>query len=83
MIEVLLYGNIKKLVRSSIPNANTILLCEYIEGEHFQDLLNRLGLKLDDVGDCYINNTLAMPENVIHDCDTIELNQRNLSPTSL
>ena len=75
MIEVLLYGNIKKLVRRSIPNANTILLFEYIEGEYFQDLLNRLGLNLDDVGDCYINNNLAAPEDVIHDSDTIELNQ--------
>jgi hypothetical protein len=75
MIEVLLYGNIKNLVRSRIPNANAILLFDYVEGEHFQDLLNRLGLKLDDVGDCYINNTPATPQNLIHDSDTIELNQ--------
>ena len=75
MIEVFLYGDLKKTVKESIPNANTILLCEYIEGEHFQDLLQRLGLKLGDVGDCYINNALAKPENEIHDRDTIELNQ--------
>ena len=75
MIEVLLYGDIKQLVRNNIPNANAILLFEYVEGEHFHDLLNRLGLKPDDVGDCYINNTLAMLENVIRDGDTIELNQ--------
>ena len=75
MIEVLLYGNVKKLVRNNIPKANTILLFEYIEGEHFQDLLNRLGLKLDDVGNCYINNNPATPEDVIHDSDTVELNQ--------
>jgi hypothetical protein len=76
MIEVLLYGNVKKLVRKSIPNANSIFLFDFVEGEHFQELLTRLGLNLDDVGDCYINNTLAMPENMIHDSDTIELNQR-------
>lgn len=75
MIEVLLYGNIKELVRSNIPEANAILLFKHVEGEHFQGLLNRLGLKPDDVGDCYINNTPAMPEKIIRDGDTIELNQ--------
>jgi ribosomal 50S subunit-recycling heat shock protein len=32
-------------------------------------------LKMSDVGDCYINNALAKPENEIRDRDTIELNQ--------
>lgn len=76
MIEVLLYGNLKETVRKSIPDANTILLCDYVEGEHFRDLLNRLGLKLSDVGECYINNALAEPEKQIRDRDTVELNQR-------
>ena len=79
MIEVLLYGNIKEIVRENIPNANAILLCDYIEGENFQDLLQRLGLTMTDVGDCYINNNLADPSNVIHDRDTIELNQPDRS----
>ena len=45
--------------------------------EGFQDLLNRLGLEIEDVGTCYINNNLALPENVIRNGDTIELNQRS------
>ncbi|MGD9380922.1 MAG: hypothetical protein PVI03_00595 [Candidatus Thorarchaeota archaeon] len=76
MIEVLLYGELKKVVKENIPNADNILLCDYFEGEHFEDLLHRLGLKLTDVGNCYINNALAKPENEIHDRDTIELNQQ-------
>ena len=76
MIEVFLYGDLKKLVEQSNPKASAIMLCEYVEGEHFQDLLRRLGLNLEDVGDCYINNVPADPENVLHDRDTIELNQR-------
>ncbi|MFW9787278.1 MAG: hypothetical protein ACFFE2_09190 [Candidatus Thorarchaeota archaeon] len=75
MIEVLLYGDVKMLVRKSIPDANSIFLFDYIEGEHLQDLLDRLGLKPDDVGACYINNNLAAPGNLIRDKDTIELNQ--------
>ncbi|MFW9800018.1 MAG: hypothetical protein ACFFD9_06260 [Candidatus Thorarchaeota archaeon] len=76
MIEVFLYGDLKRQVEQSNPNAGAIMLCEYIEDERFQDLLRRLGLNLDDVGECYINNTLAEPENEIHDRDTIEINQR-------
>lgn len=75
MIEVLLYGDLKKVVKEHIPNADSILLCDYIKGEHFEDLLNRLGLKLNDVGTCYINKTMAKPENEIHDRDTVELNR--------
>ncbi len=76
MIEVLLYGGLKKLVEESVPNASTIMLCEYIEGEQFHDLLQRLGLNLEIVGDCYINYTPANPDSVLHDLDTIELNQQ-------
>ncbi|NHJ15195.1 MAG: hypothetical protein EAX95_16050 [Candidatus Thorarchaeota archaeon] len=76
MIEVLLYGNVREIVKEKMPNSNTILLFDYIEGEHFQDLLHRLGLKLEDVGDCYINGALADPDNEIRDLDTVELNQR-------
>ncbi|MFW9912155.1 MAG: hypothetical protein ACFFEU_06775 [Candidatus Thorarchaeota archaeon] len=75
MIEVYLYGNLKETVKNSIPDANNILMCNHVDGEHFQDLLHRLGLKMSDVGDCYINNALAKPENEIRDRDTIELNQ--------
>jgi hypothetical protein len=77
MIEVLLYGNLKEIVRDNIPNANAILICDYVEGESFQQLLQRLGLQMTDVGNCYINNSLAEPDNVIHDRDTIELNQHD------
>jgi hypothetical protein len=77
MIEVLLYGRVREIVRHSIPQADAILVCDYIEGEHFQELLNRLGLKIADVGTCYINNVLAEPDSIVHDLDTIELNQRD------
>jgi hypothetical protein len=75
MIEVLLYGDLKKKVMEHIPDASSIMLCEYIEGENFQDFLHRLGLNLEVVGDCYINYSTASPNSIIHDLDTVELNQ--------
>ena len=74
MIEVLLYGRVREIVRHNIPHADAILLCDYIEGEHCQELLNRLGLKMADVGACYINNVIAEQDSIVHDLDTIELN---------
>ncbi len=76
MIEVLLYGNLKKLVLENNPNASSIMQCEYIEGEHFVDLLHRLGLNLEEVGTCYINGTPAEPDASLHNLDMIELNQK-------
>ncbi|MFW9868333.1 MAG: hypothetical protein ACFFEL_01790 [Candidatus Thorarchaeota archaeon] len=75
MIEVLLYGELKKIVLENFPNASSIMQCEYIEGEHFEAFLRRLGLNLEEVGTCYINNIPAEPDASLHDLDTIELNQ--------
>ena len=75
MIEVLLYGDLKKKVMEHIPDANSIMLCEYVEEEKFQDFLHRLGLNLEVVGDCYINYSTANPDSIIHDRDTVEINQ--------
>jgi len=76
MIEVTLYGDVKKIVVENNPEAKSIMLCEYVEGENFQDFLHRLGLNLEVVGDCYINNSIAAPDYVLQDRDTVELNQR-------
>ena len=74
MIEVYLYGHLINKVENKVPNANRIMVCEFVEGESFQDCLHRLGLKLADVGKCYINSDLAKPDSIIHDLDSLELN---------
>ena len=75
MIEVTLYGDIKKKVMERLPDASSILIFEYVEGEQFQELLGRLGLSLENVGTCYINTEPAHPDTILHDQDSIELNQ--------
>ena len=75
MIEVMLYGDIKKKVMEHIPDASSIMTLEYVEGEQFQELLGRLGLDLENVGNCYINIKPAEPDTILHDHDAIELNQ--------
>lgn len=74
MIEIYLYGQLKYKVEEKIPDVNRIMLHEFVEGESFQDCLHRLGLNLNDVGECYINGELARPDDVVHDLDSLELN---------
>lgn len=78
MIEVYLYGNIKKIVEQNIKDASSIMLFDYVEGENFQDLLHRLGLERTDVGDCFINNNIVNSDELIHDHDMIELNSKKI-----
>ena len=59
MIEVHLYGLLRKIVPDSIPCEDTILHLESIGTELFGDLLNRLSLTISDIGDCFINGRLA------------------------
>ncbi|MDF1537537.1 MAG: hypothetical protein P1Q69_01360 [Candidatus Thorarchaeota archaeon] len=75
MIEIYLYGQLKNKVEEKIPDATRIMVHEFVDGESFQDCLHRLGLNLNDVGDCYINGKLARPDDVICDLDSLELNQ--------
>lgn len=76
MIEVYLYGDIKKIVEQNIKDVSSIMLFDYVEDEKFQDFLQRLGLERADVGDCFINNNPVNSDVLIHDHDTIELNSK-------
>jgi hypothetical protein len=83
MIEVYLYGNLIDKVVEKIPNADRIMLLDFVEGERFQDCLHRLGLELKDLGDCFISGAPARRDDIIHDLDSLELNpiEKNLSYT--
>jgi hypothetical protein len=59
MIEVHLYGLLRRLVPDSRPDEDTILVVEAVDGETFQELINRLGLARTDIGDSFINGRLA------------------------
>ena len=76
MIEVYLYGNIKKMVENNVRGASSIMLFDYIEGENLQTFLQRLGLEVVDVGDCIVNKQPANSDYVLHDHDTIILNPK-------
>jgi len=58
-IEIHLYGRLRKLVKDSRPDEDTILRLDFLENETFEQLVKRLGLSLSDIGDCFLNGTLV------------------------
>ncbi len=73
MIEIHLYGNLRSLVSGSFASEDTILMVECVEKESFIQLVRRLGLTPEDVGDCFLNGNLAKLDHMIEDGDRIGL----------
>jgi molybdopterin converting factor small subunit len=73
MIEIHLYGNLRALVSGSIASEDTILKMEFVENETFAQIVTRLGLKPEDLGDCFINGNLAKSDHILADGDRIGL----------
>lgn len=64
-IEVHLYGTLRSLVPGSRPDEDTVLWLDSVLSETFGGLIARLGLKPTDLGDCFIDGTLAKsPDSV-------------------
>jgi len=74
VIEVRLYGQLKKLFfPSASMSENTILELESIAEETFVNLLDRLDLKEDDCGDCFVNGKIAESGTIITDGSRVAL----------
>lgn len=73
MIEIHLYGNLRKLVDGSIPSEDTLLHIDAKENETFIKLIERLGLKVKDLGDCFLNGSLVRRDDIISDEDRLGL----------
>lgn len=64
-LEIHLYGCLRKLVKGSRPDEDTTMTLEYVENETFDELIERLGLKRSDIGDCFLNGTLVKPKDIV------------------
>lgn len=73
MIEVHLYGKLRSLVPKSKPDEDTVLLSDYKHDEIFSEFIQRIGLKESDLGDCFINGSLANMDDVLKDGDRVAL----------
>jgi hypothetical protein len=71
MLEIHLYGKLRSLISEAKPNEDTVLNYEFIENETFAQLVQRLGLKPSDLGDCFLNGTLVKPGDRVSDGDRL------------
>ncbi len=78
MIEIHLYGILREMVPGSRVDEDTALYTDFREGEEFHQLVNRLGLKISDIGDCFINGTIAGQSEYVRDGDRIGLFPYNM-----
>jgi hypothetical protein len=73
MIEIHLYGILRDLVKGSCASEDTLLRVKFSPDETFEQLVTRLGLNRKDLGDCFINGTLAKGTEVLRDGDRVGL----------
>ena len=73
MIETRLFGKYRSLVPNSCATEDTILMCDYKEGESFEMFVKRLNLDITDMGNCFINGKLANNYSTLSDGDRVAL----------
>lgn len=65
MLTIILYGNLKKLSTYSQETQISTIDIPYIENETLEGCLHRLGLKVDDIGEMFINHCLSYSSDII------------------
>ncbi len=73
MIEIHLYGKLRKLVEGSSASDDTLMLLDFEEEETFRELIERIGIEKNKIGDCFVNGLLAREDDLIRDGDRVGL----------
>lgn len=74
VINIHVYGFLKKkLDPQAKMSENTIISLDWKENETFEGLINRLNLDFEDLGDCFVNNTVVSSDVIIPDNARIAL----------
>ncbi|MFX0064952.1 MAG: hypothetical protein ACFFC7_22475 [Candidatus Hermodarchaeota archaeon] len=62
MIEVHLYGEFRKYAKNSKATDDSKIVVSWIEGETILELIRRLGLPINDLGEVFLNHNPVNPE---------------------
>ena len=74
VISIHVYGFIKKKFNPQAKMAeNTVVTLDFVPNEHFSTLLQRLKLDENELGDCFVNSTVANEKTLIPDNARIAL----------
>ena len=65
-LEIHFFGFLKKKIDSTASMAeDTVQKYEFLENETLFDLIQRLGLKFEECGDCFINGKVVESDTII------------------
>ncbi|MDH5403133.1 MAG: hypothetical protein OEZ01_06865 [Candidatus Heimdallarchaeota archaeon] len=65
MLNIHFYGKLRKYAIDPSPTTNSIKEINYVENEVIEELLQRLNIQNDEVGEIFINHIIADLETII------------------
>ncbi len=63
MVEIHLYGKLRRYAPDPAPNGESVVRLELHEGETLADLLARVGIEQDEIYHVFLNGTLLATHN--------------------
>lgn len=74
MIEVHLYGKLRRFAEDPSPKGDSIVLVPIEEQEEIGDVVDRIGIPSDEIGrNIFLNGTLSTLSRPVHDGDRLGL----------
>ena len=74
MIEVHLYGKLRRFAEDPSPNGDSIILVPAREGENIGDIVDRVGIPREELGrNIFLNGNLSALNRAVHDGDRLAL----------
>ena len=72
MIEIHLYGKLRRFTVSLDPRRESTLLVPVDEGDTIRDIIERIGMPMDEVGsNIFLNGQLSLPTRAVSDGDRL------------
>jgi hypothetical protein len=79
MIEVHLYGKLRRLAKESDARSDSIVRLPYQEGDTIEDVVRRLGLNPEELSHLFLNHQYSALTRLVHDGDRLGLFPTNMS----
>ena len=74
MIEVHLYGKLRRFAEDPSPNGDSIILVPARECENIGDIVDRVGIPREELGrNIFLNGNLSALNRAVHDGDRLAL----------
>jgi len=65
MIDIHLYGKLRRFAPDSRPSANSVILVEAIAGETLDSFLTQIGIEVDEIFPIFMNSKLLATHNTM------------------